>query len=125
VTSNNVKLILNQSHEHRVLFVCSCIFFDAESYVICNSNLVNGEWNTINVYALQVEFIIKQVMFCYGVQGYGETGVKSSSTPQEMKPLEGIYIHKVACGWGHTLFIARNESEEDKGKLEALPVYVP
>jgi Regulator of chromosome condensation (RCC1) repeat len=63
--------------------------------------------------------------FCV-LKGYGATSsVKSSTVPQEVKPLDGIYIHKIACGWGHTLFVARNESEEDLAKLDALPDFVP
>lgn len=51
--------------------------------------------------------------------------MKSSTTPQEMKPLDGIYIHRVATGWGHTLLLARTDSEEDRAKLDKLPDYVP
>ena len=41
-----------------------------------------------------------------------------------MEPLEGIYIQQVACGLGHTLFIARDE-ESDRPLLDKIPVYDP
>lgn len=41
-----------------------------------------------------------------------------------MEPLEGIYIQEVTCGYGHTLFIARDE-EKDLPLLNKLPVYDP
>lgn len=41
-----------------------------------------------------------------------------------MEPLEGIYIQQVACGLGHTLFIARDE-EKDQPLLDKIPVYDP
>ncbi|KFM78642.1 Protein RCC2-like protein, partial [Stegodyphus mimosarum] len=61
----------------------------------------------------------------YGELGYGESRPKSSTTPQEVKPLDGIHIHAVACGYGHTLLIARDDSEEDRNKLNQLPEYTP
>lgn len=42
-----------------------------------------------------------------------------------MRPLDGIHIYKVAMGHGHTLLIARDETDEDKKKLEQLPEYSP
>jgi len=51
--------------------------------------------------------------------------VKSSTTPQEVKPLDGVYIHRVATGWGHVLLLARNDTDEDHAKLDDLPDYVP
>ena len=58
-------------------------------------------------------------------QGYGENSQKTSTVPQEMKSLEGIYIHQVACGLGHTLLLARNTSDEDNTKLKAIPEFTP
>jgi alpha-tubulin suppressor-like RCC1 family protein len=57
----------------------------------------------------------------YGELGYGENKAKSSTVPQEIKPLEGIYIKTVSCGFGHTLFIARDDSQEEKDTIEKLP----
>lgn len=56
---------------------------------------------------------------CYG----GDGRIKSSTTAKEVKPLEGIYIHKVSCGMSHTLLIARNDTEEERKKIEQLPVF--
>ncbi|GFS46697.1 protein RCC2 homolog [Nephila pilipes] len=61
----------------------------------------------------------------YGELCYGESRPKSSTTPQEVKPLDGIHIHSVACGYGHTLLIARDDTEEDRNKLNQLPEYTP
>ncbi|RWS29333.1 RCC2-like protein [Leptotrombidium deliense] len=55
----------------------------------------------------------------YGELGYGENKAKSSTTPQELKLLEGIYIHKISCGYGHTLMIADESKNNDL--IEKLP----
>jgi len=62
---------------------------------------------------------------CVAVQGYGINSIRTSASPQEVKPLEGIYVHRVACGWGHTLLLARNDTDDDRAKLDDLPVFVP
>lgn len=41
----------------------------------------------------------------------------------EVKALEGLYITAVTCGISHTLFICRDESEEEKAKIAKLQVY--
>ncbi|KAG8184539.1 hypothetical protein JTE90_012628 [Oedothorax gibbosus] len=61
----------------------------------------------------------------YGELGYGESRSRSSTTPQEVKPLEGVYIHSVDCGYGHTLLIAKNDTEEDRKKLNQFPEFTP
>ena len=58
-------------------------------------------------------------------QGFGDNKPKSSTTPQEAKPFDGIYIHHVAGGFGHALFIARADTEEEKKNIDALPEYNP
>lgn len=62
----------------------------------------------------------------YGELGYGlkKGGQKSSTNPKIVEPLEGIYIQEVTCGYGHTLFIARDQ-EKDLPLLNKLPVYDP
>lgn len=62
---------------------------------------------------------------CVSLQGYGLNSVKTSTTPQEVKPLDGVYIYRVASGWGHVLLLARNDTEEERAKLDDLPDYVP
>lgn len=48
---------------------------------------------------------------------------KSSTTPMEVKALKGLYITAVTCGLSHTLLICRDESEEEKEKIEKLEEY--
>ena len=57
----------------------------------------------------------------YGELGYGENKAKSSTIPQEMKLLDGIHVEKVTCGYGHTLLLAREETSQDKERIERLP----
>uniref|UniRef100_A0A131YQK1 Protein rcc2 n=1 Tax=Rhipicephalus appendiculatus TaxID=34631 RepID=A0A131YQK1_RHIAP len=57
--------------------------------------------------------------------GYGEGRQKSSTTPQEVRLLEGIHVHAVACGLGHSVFIARDESEEERARIRRLPEFQP
>ena len=65
-------------------------------------------------------------MHFISVQGYGlkKGGQKSSTKPKIVEPLEEVYIQEVSCGYGHTLFIARDE-EKDLPLLNKLPVYDP
>ncbi|XP_043603285.1 protein RCC2 homolog [Bombus pyrosoma] len=58
----------------------------------------------------------------FGELGFGEMR-KSSTTPMEVKALEGLYITAVTCGLSHTLMICRDESEEEKTKINKLQVY--
>ncbi|OXU20354.1 protein RCC2 homolog [Nasonia vitripennis] len=58
----------------------------------------------------------------FGELGFGEMR-KSSTTPMEVKALEGLYITAVTCGLSHTLMICRDESEEEKAKIEKLQSY--
>ncbi|XP_005090313.3 protein RCC2 [Aplysia californica] len=62
---------------------------------------------------------------CFGELGYGEGGIKSSTVPKEVKPLEDVYVHHVSCGFSHTLLIARVDTDEEKQAIEKLPVYTP
>ena len=57
----------------------------------------------------------------YGELGYGENKAKSSTIPQEMKLLNDIYVTKVACGFGHTLLLARQESKAEQDRIDKLP----
>lgn len=57
----------------------------------------------------------------YGELGYGENKAKSSTVPQEMKLLDGIYVKSVSCGFGHTLMIGRDESPADRDLIAKLP----
>jgi len=61
----------------------------------------------------------------FGELGYGDGKPKSSTTAQEVKPMEGVYPEQVAMGYSHSLVIARQESEEDLDRLKKIPEYVP
>ena len=52
-------------------------------------------------------------------------GSKSSTFPKEVKPVEDVYIQKVSCGYGHTLLLAKYDTDEEKEKVNALPVFEP
>lgn len=60
----------------------------------------------------------------FGEIGLGESR-KSSSNPDLMKTIAGVYVHQVSCGEAHTLMIARNEGDEDKKLLDNIPQYDP
>lgn len=57
----------------------------------------------------------------YGELGYGENKAKSSTIPQEVKPMEGIHVHKVSCGYAHTLVMAREDDDKDRDLIKNLP----
>ena len=59
------------------------------------------------------------------LQGYGPNKPKSSSQPTEVKTLGDVHVHKVACGYGHTLMLARNDTEDDEKALSTLPEFTP
>lgn len=61
-------------------------------------------------------------LFNFLLQGFGDMR-KSSTTPMEVKALEGLYITAVTCGLSHTLLIARDESEAEKAKIAKLEEY--
>ncbi|XP_043677543.1 protein RCC2 homolog isoform X1 [Vespula pensylvanica] len=58
----------------------------------------------------------------FGELGFGEMR-KSSTTPMEVKAVEGLYITAVTCGVSHTLMICRDDTEHEKAKINKLPVY--
>ena len=53
----------------------------------------------------------------YGELGYGPKGKKSSANPDKVPSLEGLKVLSVACGAGHTLFLA--DAGADVSKLPA------
>ncbi|XP_029434439.1 protein RCC2 isoform X1 [Rhinatrema bivittatum] len=61
----------------------------------------------------------------FGELGYGDHKPKSSTTAQEVKTLDGLYIEQVAMGYAHSLVIVRDESEQEREKLKKLPEYNP
>lgn len=56
----------------------------------------------------------------YGELGYGEGKSKSSTTPQEVKTLDGLTCTTVACGFGHTMLIARDSKPQDEAALKKI-----
>lgn len=61
----------------------------------------------------------------FGELGYGDNKPKSSTTAQEVRTLDGIYIEKVVMGYSHSLVIARQDTEQEQDKLKKLPEYNP
>lgn len=57
----------------------------------------------------------------YGELGYGPQGKKSSANPDKVPSLEGMKVLSVACGAGHTLFLADAASPG----LAKLPAWKP
>lgn len=57
----------------------------------------------------------------YGELGYGENKAKSSTTPQEVKLLDGIFVKDLACGFGHTLVIAQDTTQAERDLIDKLP----
>ncbi len=55
----------------------------------------------------------------YGELGYGPKGKKSSANPEKVPSLEGIKVLSVACGTGHTLFLADAAAADALAKLPA------
>ena len=57
----------------------------------------------------------------YGELGYGPAGKKSSANPDKVLALEGMKVLSVACGAGHTLFLA----DAGSAGLAKLPAWSP
>lgn len=75
----------------------------AQTVVLCTSNAVTVTW---------------------GQGPYGELGLgitKSSAKPNFVPTLDGCRISSVSCGYGHTLFVVRNDDDEDKKAVQKLP----
>ncbi|XP_075213200.1 protein RCC2 [Lycorma delicatula] len=60
----------------------------------------------------------------YGELCHGEHR-RSTTQPLEVRALDGIYVEQVACGMHHSMMVARDLSDAEKEKLNALPVYKP
>jgi alpha-tubulin suppressor-like RCC1 family protein len=54
----------------------------------------------------------------HGELGYGKDDAKSSSKPKFVNGLDSCLVTSVSCGMGHTLFIIRNEDDEDAKALK-------
>lgn len=56
----------------------------------------------------------------YGELGYGKKGTKSSSKPKLVVDLDKCVITDVRCGYGHTLFLIRDNDNDDKAAWNKL-----
>ena len=45
---------------------------------------------------------------------------KSSAKPTFVEKLQGCLVTDLACGYGHTLYVLRDEDSEDKAAYEKL-----
>ena len=54
----------------------------------------------------------------HGELGYGRGEKKSSAKPEFVGGLDSCIVTDVACGMGHTLFIVRNDDDEDAKALK-------
>lgn len=60
----------------------------------------------------------------WGQGPHGELGLgtaKSSAKPQFINSLTGCRFQDLACGYGHTAYVIRDEDAEDKKAIEKLP----
>jgi len=57
-----------------------------------------------------------------GELGHGHL-MQTAKRPEIVKKLKGIKIHTLTCGVAHTLFIAKNDLDEEKKNLTKLNVF--
>ncbi|EED88090.1 rcc1-repeat-containing protein, partial [Thalassiosira pseudonana CCMP1335] len=57
----------------------------------------------------------------YGELGYGKGEQKSSAKPKFVNGLDSCLVTDLACGFGHTLFLIRNDDQEDAKALKKVP----
>ena len=55
-----------------------------------------------------------------GELGFGAQNAKSSSKPKFVEKLDKCLVTDVSCGYGHTLFLIRDEDEEDKAAMKKI-----
>lgn len=58
----------------------------------------------------------------HGELGYGKDEKKSSAKPEFVSGLDSCMVTGLSCGMGHTLFIVRNDDEEDAKSLKKVGV---
>ena len=57
----------------------------------------------------------------YGELGYGYGAARSSSKPKFIDSLENVIVNSVVAGYAHTLFLLKNDTEDEKKILSKLP----
>ncbi|CAG0890722.1 unnamed protein product [Cyprideis torosa] len=60
----------------------------------------------------------------YGELCYGEN-CKSSRKPKEVTLLDSVRVLRVACGYSHSMFIVRDDTDDDKKELEKFHLFSP
>jgi alpha-tubulin suppressor-like RCC1 family protein len=55
-----------------------------------------------------------------GELGYGRGNQKSSAQPKFVEKLDACMVTDVACGYGHTLFLIKDDDAEDKKALKGM-----
>ena len=55
-----------------------------------------------------------------GELGFGAKSAKSSSKPKFVEKLDKCLVTDVACGYGHTLFLIRDEDDEDRAAIKKI-----
>jgi len=56
----------------------------------------------------------------YGELGYGQKGAKSSINPNFVNAIDKCIVTQVSAGYGHVIYILRNEDDEDKNALNKM-----
>lgn len=56
----------------------------------------------------------------YGELGYGEKGAKSSIHPNFVEAIDKCVVTQVSAGYGHVLYILRNEDKEDTDAIKKM-----
>lgn len=60
-----------------------------------------------------------------GELGFGAKEAKSSSKPKFVEKLDKCLVTDIACGYGHTLFIIRDDDDEDKAAIKKISSVEP
>ena len=58
---------------------------------------------------------------CYGTMALGEKQ-KSSSNPKIVTTLDKVYVYKTGLGYLHAVYIARDETEDDRKEIGKFPL---
>ena len=55
-----------------------------------------------------------------GELGYGRGNQKSSAQPKFVESLDSCMVTDVSCGYGHTLFLVKDDDSEDAKAIKKL-----
>ena len=56
----------------------------------------------------------------FGELGYGAGNPKSSAKPKFIEKLDKVLVNDISGGYGHTLYLIRDEDAEDKNAMEKM-----